>query len=58
MWIVLLIWGCDNGCHRAAKVVPALELMDPSWGAEPVDCDIQHPDPACKWVHLTRITMQ
>ena len=46
MWILLLTWGCENGCHRAAKVVPALELMDPSWGAKPVDCDIEHPDPA------------
>lgn len=38
---------CDSACNRGAKVVPALELIDPSWGAEPVDCEVNHapPDP-------------
>ena len=36
---------CDNGCHNAAKIVPALETIDPSWGAEPVDCNVSHAPP-------------
>lgn len=45
MWFALLLFGCENGCHTATKVIPALEYVDPSWGAEPVDCDVDHPDP-------------
>ena len=45
MLLLLSMLACENGCHTAAKVVPALEMVNPSWGAEPVDCDIEHPDP-------------
>ena len=47
LWSLLLL-ACENPGHKAARVVPALERVNPSWGAEPVDCDIVHPSPSQK----------
>jgi len=38
LWILGLL-ACDEMGHMAAKAVPALEKVDPSWGAPRVDCD-------------------
>ena len=48
MIFLLTLFACDNACHTATKMVPALERIDPSWGADPVDCEIDHapPDPS------------
>lgn len=54
MWLMLSLLACENGCHNAAKVIPALEMVDPSWGAEPVDCDVDHPDPEARDGCITR----
>ena len=45
LWILFSQLACDNACHTATKAIPALEMVDPSWGAEPVDCETDHPDP-------------
>ena len=41
----LFLLGCDDVGHIAAKAIPALEHVDPSWGAPKVDCEAQRPPP-------------
>lgn len=45
MLIFLTYFACDSACHTTTKMIPALEKVDPSWGAEPVDCDASHAPP-------------
>lgn len=45
MLILLTYLACDGACHTTTKMIPALEKVDPSWGAEPVDCDESHSPP-------------
>jgi hypothetical protein len=45
MLLLLTFLGCDNACHSATKLIPALEKVDPSWGADPVDCEASHAPP-------------
>ena len=45
MLILLSFFACDSACHTTTKMIPALEKIDPSWGANPVDCDESHAPP-------------
>ena len=36
---------CSDLGYVATQVVPALEQVNPSWGAPPVDCDDERPSP-------------
>ena len=40
-----LFFSCSDIGYVATKAVPALEQVNPSWGAPPVDCDTKHPSP-------------
>ena len=55
MWM-LLFAACDEVGHVAAKAVPALERVDPSWGAQRVDCDAirttQRPIRGCAFAEI------
>ena len=43
--ILLFAAGCEDAGHIAAKAVPALEKVDPSWGSPRVDCEEQRTPP-------------
>lgn len=45
MLVLLPFFACDGACHTTTKMIPALEKVDPSWGAEPVDCEASHAPP-------------
>jgi hypothetical protein len=43
--ILSLFISCNDLGYVATKAVPALEQVNPSWGAPPVDCDEERPSP-------------
>ncbi|MEL6341812.1 MAG: hypothetical protein AAFV53_01680 [Myxococcota bacterium] len=47
VWMALMagLTGCDWLGSTAARVIPALEVVDPSFAAEPVDCSAPIPTP-------------
>ena len=45
MLVFVLLSACDNLGFRAAKMIPALEQIDPSWADDPVDCEATHAPP-------------
>ena len=45
MLVFFLLSACDNLGFRAAKMIPALEQIDPSWADDPVDCEATHAPP-------------
>ena len=59
MWLILSLLACENGCHTAAKVVPALEMVNPSWGAEPVIATLNiQIQKLTKWMYIPSSSMQ
>ena len=45
MLTLLTFFSCEGTGFYAAKMIPALEHVDPSWGDAPVDCDASHAPP-------------
>ena len=43
--IFIIFISCNDLGYVATQAVPALEQVNPSWGAPPVDCDDKRPSP-------------
>ena len=55
LWSLLACSGVDLG-RKAAKVVPAVEKINPEYGTEPVDCGKPYPTPAMVGCVMDTIT--
>jgi len=49
MMTLVLLLSCDGAGFYAAKMIPALEQVDPSWGEVPVDCEASHAPPSANY---------